>query len=120
MCQCCSLTAYYYVFTAEVDNDESPKEDLELPIFDLATIVKATDDFSISNKLGEGGFGTIYMVIMQHSGLMNIRTYNSLIIFICCKCTYVWEIIRCPSRWTRNCCEEALIEFQTRVDRIHE
>ena len=58
--------AYYYVFTAEKkNNDKSQKEDLELPIFDLATIVKATDDFSISNKLGKGGFGTVYKVIIH-------------------------------------------------------
>uniref|UniRef100_A0A803NZ15 non-specific serine/threonine protein kinase n=1 Tax=Cannabis sativa TaxID=3483 RepID=A0A803NZ15_CANSA len=32
----------------------------ELPFFDLATIRVATDDFSDSNKLGQGGFGTVY------------------------------------------------------------
>ncbi|KAI4322856.1 hypothetical protein L6164_022509 [Bauhinia variegata] len=39
---------------------EEEKEDLELPLFDLARIVSATDNFSISNKLGEGGFGPVY------------------------------------------------------------
>ncbi|XP_062109355.1 G-type lectin S-receptor-like serine/threonine-protein kinase At4g27290 [Humulus lupulus] len=43
------------------DNDhESQKEDLELPLFDLSTIAAATDDFSLDNKLGEGGFGPVY------------------------------------------------------------
>ncbi|CAN1775120.1 G-type lectin S-receptor-like serine/threonine-protein kinase At4g27290 [Linum perenne] len=37
------------------------KEDMELPIFDLDTIVDATNNFSNSNKLGEGGFGPVYM-----------------------------------------------------------
>ncbi|CAN1154336.1 G-type lectin S-receptor-like serine/threonine-protein kinase At4g27290 [Linum perenne] len=37
------------------------KEDMELPIFDLDTIVDATSNFSNSNKLGEGGFGPVYM-----------------------------------------------------------
>ncbi|PRQ28544.1 putative protein kinase RLK-Pelle-DLSV family [Rosa chinensis] len=32
----------------------------ELPFIDLATIRKATDDFSDSNKLGQGGFGAVY------------------------------------------------------------
>lgn len=32
----------------------------ELPLFDLTTIVVATDNFSSSNKLGQGGFGTVY------------------------------------------------------------
>ncbi|ESR65346.1 hypothetical protein CICLE_v10007528mg [Citrus x clementina] len=34
--------------------------DLELPLFELATIANATDNFSINNKLGEGGFGPVY------------------------------------------------------------
>ena len=34
------------------------------PFFmDLATIRSATDEFSDSNKLGKGGFGTVYKVI---------------------------------------------------------
>jgi len=49
------------------NNEENVKEDLELPLVDLAAIVKATDGFSINNKLGEGGFGAVYMVIMQHT-----------------------------------------------------
>ena len=34
----------------------------ELPFIDLATIRSATNEFSDSNKLGQGGFGTVYMV----------------------------------------------------------
>ena len=41
---------------------EEGKEDLELPLFDLATIANATNNFSIDNKLGEGGFGVVYRV----------------------------------------------------------
>ncbi|XP_031119297.1 G-type lectin S-receptor-like serine/threonine-protein kinase At4g27290 isoform X1 [Ipomoea triloba] len=37
-----------------------PTEDPDLPFFDLATISLATDDFSLNNKLGEGGFGPVY------------------------------------------------------------
>ncbi|XP_061996881.1 G-type lectin S-receptor-like serine/threonine-protein kinase B120 [Rosa rugosa] len=32
----------------------------ELPFIDLATVRKATDNFSDSNKLGQGGFGAVY------------------------------------------------------------
>ncbi|XP_027186126.1 G-type lectin S-receptor-like serine/threonine-protein kinase At4g27290 isoform X2 [Cicer arietinum] len=39
---------------------EDKNEDYELPIFDQATILKATNNFSIDNKLGEGGFGPVY------------------------------------------------------------
>ena len=38
------------------------KEDLELPLFDLATIASATNNFSSTCKLGEGGFGPVYKV----------------------------------------------------------
>ena len=38
------------------------KEDIELPIFDLMSIVNATDNFSRNNKLGEGGFGPVHKV----------------------------------------------------------
>ncbi|XP_020541019.2 cysteine-rich receptor-like protein kinase 15 [Jatropha curcas] len=36
----------------------------ELPIFDLAIIEAATDNFSGSNKLGQGGFGTVYKGVL--------------------------------------------------------
>ncbi|XP_074576445.1 G-type lectin S-receptor-like serine/threonine-protein kinase At4g27290 [Curcuma longa] len=35
-------------------------EDFDLPLFDLGTMSTATCDFSIDNKLGEGGFGPVY------------------------------------------------------------
>ena len=48
------------------ENEEESGQDLELPFFDLATIVKATNDFSIDNKLGQGGFGPVYKVNTQN------------------------------------------------------
>ncbi|KAI6702884.1 hypothetical protein NL676_012020 [Syzygium grande] len=41
-------------FRAEDDNS------LQLPIFDMVTILRATNNFCDSNKLGEGGFGPVY------------------------------------------------------------
>ncbi|KAL1567079.1 hypothetical protein AAHA92_02599 [Salvia divinorum] len=35
------------------------REDMDLPMLDLSSIIKATDHFSINNKLGEGGFGPV-------------------------------------------------------------
>ncbi|VFQ81686.1 unnamed protein product [Cuscuta campestris] len=35
-------------------------DELELPLFDLGTIVVATNNFSSENKLGRGGFGCVY------------------------------------------------------------
>ncbi|KAI7981984.1 G-type lectin S-receptor-like serine/threonine-protein kinase, partial [Camellia lanceoleosa] len=40
--------------------DKTQKEDLELPLFDLTIIANSTNNFSINNKLGEGGFGPVY------------------------------------------------------------
>nr|XP_028959439.1 G-type lectin S-receptor-like serine/threonine-protein kinase At1g11410 [Malus domestica] len=34
--------------------------DTDLPFFDLTTVVAATENFSSANKLGHGGFGTVY------------------------------------------------------------
>ncbi|KAK3431853.1 hypothetical protein EUGRSUZ_E03739 [Eucalyptus grandis] len=37
----------------------------ELPFMDLATLKAATDDFSSLNKLGQGGFGTVYKGLLS-------------------------------------------------------
>jgi hypothetical protein len=42
--------------------NEGGKDDMELPIFDMAEIANATDNFSRNNKLREGGFGPVYKV----------------------------------------------------------
>ena len=38
-------------------------DDMDLLVFDLSTIAKATSNFAVKNKIGEGGFGLIYMTI---------------------------------------------------------
>lgn len=60
---------YTLLFAGRTENSseqyyisERQKEDLELPLLDLATIVKATNNFLNGNKLGEGGFGPVYKV----------------------------------------------------------
>ncbi|XP_024976433.1 G-type lectin S-receptor-like serine/threonine-protein kinase At4g27290 isoform X2 [Cynara cardunculus var. scolymus] len=45
--------------------NESRKEDLELPLFNLSEIAKATHNFSFNNKLGEGGYGPVYKGVLQ-------------------------------------------------------
>lgn len=48
-------------------NHENIQEDYEVPLFDFDSIVHSTDDFSHYNKLGEGGFGPVYMVSVNHN-----------------------------------------------------
>ncbi|CAH9078239.1 unnamed protein product [Cuscuta europaea] len=36
------------------------EKEFELPLFDVSSIARATNNFSSQNKLGEGGFGTVY------------------------------------------------------------
>ncbi|KAH6835699.1 S-locus lectin protein kinase family protein [Perilla frutescens var. hirtella] len=52
--------------------DQSHK-DLGLPIFDLSTIIKATDNFSINNKLGEGGFGPVYKGLLEDGQIIAVK-----------------------------------------------
>ncbi|GMN21162.1 hypothetical protein TIFTF001_043248 [Ficus carica] len=47
--------------TSEATTKDTAKEkDFELPLFSLAAISGATDNFAVYNKLGEGGFGPVY------------------------------------------------------------
>nr|AID21648.1 SRKp [Arabidopsis lyrata]QES86432.1 S-locus related glycoprotein [synthetic construct] len=39
---------------------ETDEDDLKLPLMEYDVVAMATDDFAITNKLGEGGFGTVY------------------------------------------------------------
>ncbi|ONK74671.1 uncharacterized protein A4U43_C03F8930 [Asparagus officinalis] len=42
--------------------ENTEQDEMELPLFDLVAIEAATSNFSDRNKLGEGGFGPVYMV----------------------------------------------------------
>lgn len=45
---------------ASISGVEREGDDLELPLFDMATIEAATNNFSAANKIGAGGFGPVY------------------------------------------------------------
>jgi hypothetical protein len=45
-------------------NNKDMKEELELPFFNMDELASATNNFSDANKLGEGGFGPVYKVII--------------------------------------------------------
>ncbi|PWA72903.1 S-locus protein kinase [Artemisia annua] len=42
--------------------NESQKEPAELPSFSLSKIANSTNNFSINNKLGQGGFGPVFKI----------------------------------------------------------
>ncbi|KAK7262702.1 hypothetical protein RJT34_30278 [Clitoria ternatea] len=44
--------------------DQSKKDNIDLPIFNFITISNATNHFSQSNKLGQGGFGPVYKGVL--------------------------------------------------------
>ncbi|XP_049414235.1 G-type lectin S-receptor-like serine/threonine-protein kinase At1g11410 [Solanum stenotomum] len=46
-------------------DESSKKGKFEIPLFDLSTIAKATNNFSIDRKIGEGGFGPVYKGILE-------------------------------------------------------
>ncbi|KAK7262683.1 hypothetical protein RJT34_30259 [Clitoria ternatea] len=45
---------------SKTKDNERQLDDLDLPLFDLLTITVATNNFSLDNKIGEGGFGPVY------------------------------------------------------------
>ncbi|GJX67160.1 G-type lectin S-receptor-like serine/threonine-protein kinase [Tanacetum coccineum] len=44
---------------------EGQKEEADIPSFSLSKISKSTNNFSITNKLGEGGFGPVYKGVLD-------------------------------------------------------
>ncbi|CAL0309446.1 unnamed protein product [Lupinus luteus] len=48
------------VFSSNRNSGERNMDELELPMFDFNTITMATNNFSETNKLGQGGFGSVY------------------------------------------------------------
>lgn len=44
---------------ADINSEIKPTESLQ---FEFETVRLATDNFSYANKLGQGGFGTVYKV----------------------------------------------------------
>ena len=59
--QCNSVLGNTPIYEEKIA-DSTVEDDMELPLFDLETVVAATNNFSGENKLGEGGFGPVYKV----------------------------------------------------------
>ncbi|KAL9265700.1 G-type lectin S-receptor-like serine/threonine-protein kinase-like protein [Drosera capensis] len=47
------------------EHDSCQKDDPELPLFEFSVISQVTNYFSDSNKLGEGGFGSVYKGVLE-------------------------------------------------------
>jgi hypothetical protein len=48
----------------------------DILVFDLCCIVAATDNFSPTNKLGEGGFGSVFKVKSQFSTFLFLFMFH--------------------------------------------
>ena len=60
-----------------IDSDqfrEDDKKGIDVPFFNLKSILAATDYFSDTKKLGQGGFGPVYKVLT----LLVLNQYCSL------------------------------------------
>ena len=42
--------------------EEEDNKQIDVPFFDMESILAATNNFSLANKLGQGGFGLVYKV----------------------------------------------------------
>ncbi|KAI3710377.1 hypothetical protein L2E82_40157 [Cichorium intybus] len=52
---------------------ETTMDELELPLFDFATLAIATNNFSDRNKLGQGGFGCVYKGILTEGEVVAVK-----------------------------------------------
>ena len=54
----------YHKFSGEDGENANLIELQELPLFNLQELASATNNFHQSNKLGHGGFGPVYKVMV--------------------------------------------------------
>nr|GMD80797.1 G-type lectin S-receptor-like serine/threonine-protein kinase At4g27290 [Ipomoea batatas] len=54
-----------YLYKKSTEKMMKLKEWLEIPLFDMSTISRATNNFSENNKLGQGGFGAVYKGVLE-------------------------------------------------------
>ncbi|XP_049414227.1 G-type lectin S-receptor-like serine/threonine-protein kinase At4g27290 isoform X2 [Solanum stenotomum] len=57
----------------KMDHSGNCEEEFEIPMFDLSTIMKATNNFSIDRKIGEGGFGPVYKGILPNGQAIAVK-----------------------------------------------
>ncbi|XP_020554076.1 uncharacterized protein LOC105175473 [Sesamum indicum] len=52
---------------------ETAADELDLPLFDLSSLLIATDNFSNANKLGQGGFGCVYKGMLVEGQVIAVK-----------------------------------------------
>ncbi|XP_048320087.2 G-type lectin S-receptor-like serine/threonine-protein kinase At4g27290 isoform X2 [Ziziphus jujuba] len=57
---CLVFCSVYGKIRKKIRGFRRQKEDIELPLFDLATVASATKNFSPERMIGAGGFGSVY------------------------------------------------------------
>ncbi|KAL7188168.1 hypothetical protein ACSBR1_038102 [Camellia fascicularis] len=57
--------------------NNSDEETLELPIFEMITISRATNKFCDPNKIGEGGFGSVYKGLLSTGKEIAVKRLSS-------------------------------------------
>lgn len=64
------------------------RKGIDVPFIDFNTILSATENFSLSNKLGQGGFGPVYKVTSLEFSFISklysypvVKLYFSLYVF---------------------------------------
>lgn len=55
------------------DCDDGARRNRDVPLFDLSTVASATNNFSFLNKLGQGGFGSVYKGVMDNGTEIAIK-----------------------------------------------
>ncbi|GKD56073.1 G-type lectin S-receptor-like serine/threonine-protein kinase [Tanacetum coccineum] len=56
---------------------EEDRKDLDVPFFEFKRILSATENFSLANKLGQGGFGPVYKGLLPGGAEIAVKRLSS-------------------------------------------
>ncbi|MCD7470323.1 hypothetical protein HAX54_010060 [Datura stramonium] len=75
-----SMYKVQFVFNKEETEKEQTETQrrIELPLFQLSTITRATNNFSVNNKIGEGGFGPVYKGVLEEEKEMAVKRLSDI------------------------------------------